>query len=521
MMAVSIRACLLSLVSVMFSAVKVRAESPAIRSGTGWAIHAQREPGDWTKLIAGGNLIAKKMVTSEAAPNDHNTGSELLHLTDGVLAGADGRMWSDKQATIFADLGATQPIDSVVIRLLGGAAQNAPEFPDEIRVLLSDDGLEYHLAASRHKRGLDDLSADSYSLPEEKIAWVHNFRLPVKQKARHVAVQVLHTKQYIVSDELAVVKGADSLPAFQPKSDTRVALVTDGVAFMPVWGNVQPICQNLPLRSRLEKQDARSGDKFDKPCKILLDLPETLKFATAGITPTEVKHDGRTFRRYTINWAGEGTDFLLQSLLPAGEVDVLYTSGDSGNGPENERRIAWKSLFIPPARVPKRLHVSLSWAESVRLYKTWPDYLQAQRHLGFNAIGTMPCYWQKKDIPEYQTTLKEIRRQGFQIVQIESSAGALEVDRKQQETLSIFADGIFTDICPAYRGQFYKKEHTPASGKAPSGFSPTSSSTTSRRTGAERQIPLCVSAAENGSSPASSKTGTPTAPRWAARFIST
>ena len=637
-----------------------------IRSGKGWAIHPQREPADWATLVAGGNLVAKKLVRTEAAPNDHNTGSELLHLTDGVLAGAEGRMWSDKramgwayqpyvrlkfdlgkservgqvvmrlqviskdstlpgtitvslsddghefspvrklsvrtkpdddaaatyeslpfdppgiyavvldvgyqarfvqldfalrgtmvtdelaivpaagevkpippppvvtieyrdyvfdrrdqfrkmiapgnllagrdlryspqptqylniddddprqltdgkfserieetiwfdrtcvgwqgppQATIFADLGALQPIDSVVIRLLGGAAQNALEFPDEIRVLLSEDGVEYYLASSRHKRGLDDLSADAYSLPEEKIAWVHNFRLPVKQKARHVAVQILHKKQYIVSDELAVVRGADNLPAFQPQPDTRVALVTDGVAFMPVWGNVQPICQNLPLRSRLEKQDARSGDKFDKPCKILLDLPETLKFATAGITPTEVKHDGRTFRRYPINWAGEGTDFLLQSLLPAGETDVLYTSGDSGNGPENERRITWKSLFIPPARVPKRLHVSLSWAESVQLYKTWPDYLQAQRHLGFNAVGTMPCYWQKKDVPEYQATLKEIRRQGFQVVQIESPAGAIEVDRKQQETLSIYANNKFEDICPAYRGQFYQKEH--------------------------------------------------------------
>jgi hypothetical protein len=103
-----------------------------------------------------------------------------------------------------------------------------------------------------------------------------------------------------------------------------------------------------------------------------------------------------------------------------------------GNGPENERRIAWKSLFIPPARVPKRLYVRLSWAESVQLYKTWPNYLRAQRHLGFNAVGTMPCYWQKANVPEYQTILKEIRKQGFQVVQIESPAGAIEVDRGER-----------------------------------------------------------------------------------------
>lgn len=643
-----------------------RARAEAIRSGTSWAIHSQREADDWAELIADGNLVAKKLVATEAPPNDHNTGSELLNLTDGVLAGAEGRMWSDKramgwayqphvrlkfdlgksepigqlamrlqviskdntlpgaitvslsddgatfspvrklslrakpdddpattyeslpfdppdiyavvidvgyqarfvridfalrgtmvtdelaitpakgevkpippppvvateyrdyvfdrrdqfremiapgnllagrelryspqptqhlniddndprqltdgkfsewideaiwfdrqcvgwqgppQATIFADLGAPRPIDAIVIRLLGGAAQNALEFPDEIRVLLSDDGVQYHLAASRHKRGLDDLSADAYSLPEEKVAWVHNFKLPVKQKARYIAIQVLHKKQFMVSDELAVVKGADSLPAFQPKPETRVELVTDGVAFTPVWGAVQPICRNLPLRSRLEKHDARSGDKFDKPCKILLDLPETVKFMTAGITPTEVKHEGRAFQRYAINWAGEGTDFLLQSLLPEGATDVLFTSGDSGNGPENQRRIVWKSLFIPPARVPKRLHVSLSWAESVQLYKTWPDYLKAQRHLGFNAVGTMPCYWRDSDVPEYQKILKEIRQQGFQIVQIESPAGAIDIDRKQPETMSIYGKGRFEDVCPCYRGQYYRKEH--------------------------------------------------------------
>lgn len=97
-----------------------------IRSGKGWAIHAQREPEDWTKLVAGGNLIAKKLVRTEAAPNDHNTGSELLHLTDGVLAGAEGRMWSDKRAMGWAyqpyvrlkfDLGKSERVGQVVMRL--------------------------------------------------------------------------------------------------------------------------------------------------------------------------------------------------------------------------------------------------------------------------------------------------------------------------------------------------------------------------------------------------------------------
>ncbi len=423
------------------------------------------------KLIAPGNLLVGKTLKYAPAPTQYLTvdDDDPKQLTDGKLGERiEEVVWFERgcvgwqgppQAVIFADLERVQPIESVVVRLLGGAAQNALEFPDEIRVLLSDDGQSYHLAAARHKRGFDDLSAEAWSLPEVKIAWVHNFVLPVKKQARYVAIQILHKKQFIVSDEIAIVRGADSLPRFTPQADTRVTLVTEGVAFTPVWGNVLPVCQNLPLKSRLQKEDARTGAEFDKPCKVLFDVPDTLKFTAASSEPTDVMHEGRRFKRYTFNWAGEGTEFYLQSTLPAGQTDVLYTSGDSGAGPQNERRIEWRSLFIPPARVPKRLHVSLSWAESTQLLKTWPGYLEAQKHLGFNAVGTMPCYWVRADVPKYQAALQEIRKAGFQVVQIESPAGAVDGDREQPETFSIYSHTKNADICPAYRGQFYQKEH--------------------------------------------------------------
>ncbi|MGE0608246.1 MAG: discoidin domain-containing protein [Pirellulales bacterium] len=425
----------------------------------------------YRQMTAAGNLLLGKPLRYSPAPTQYLTvdDDDPLQLTDGNFCErVDEAIWFERGcvgwqgpplATIFADLGEVQPIDSVVMRLLGGAAQNALEFPDEIKVLLSDDGLEYFEAAARHKRGLDDLSADGWTLPENKIPWVHNFRLPIGQRARYVAVQIAHKKQFIVSDEMAVVKGADDLPLFQPDAEKRVVLVTEGVAFLPVWGNVQPVCQNMPLRSRLQKQDARVGDQFDAPCQILLDLPDTLQCLNAGLEPVEVLHEGRKYLRYTIKWAGEGTELYLQSLLPAGETDVLYTSGDSGNGAENERPITWRSLYIPPARVPKRLHVSLSWADAPTLYKTWPNYLQAQRHLGFNGVGMQPCYWPESVVPEYQKILKEIRGQGFKLIQIESPAGAVAGDREHEETKTRMADGKFGDVCAAYRGQYYQKEH--------------------------------------------------------------
>ena len=425
----------------------------------------------YLKMIAPGNLILGKRLRYSPVPTQYLNVDEAdpAQLTDGKFGErTDERIWFERGCvgwqgpslmTIFADLEQPEPIGSVVIRLLGGAEQNALEFPDEIKVLLSHDGESYYQVAARHKRGLDDLSAEAWDLPEEKLAWVHNFQLPVGRKARYVAVQLRHQKQFQVSDEMAVVKGPDTLPTFQPDPAKQVVIVTEGVAFTPVWGNVIPVCQNLPLRARFLIQDARAGAAAKEPCKLVLDLPDTVKFVVPADQPaSEVTHEGRTFKRYVINWTGEGTDFFLQSLLPPGKTDVLYTSGDSGNGPKNERKITWRSLFIPKARVPKRLHVSLSWQEAPWLYKRWPDYIAAQKHLGFNAVGMQPCYWREANVPEYQKALAAIRAGGLKLIQIESPAGALAPDRTQEEIKSILPGGKFGHTCPSYRGQYYQKE---------------------------------------------------------------
>ena len=73
-----------------------------LRSGKDWAIYALAAPADWRSLIQSGNLAAGKPVQAEPVPNDWNTGSDLGQLTDGVLAGAEGRMWSDKRAVGWA-----------------------------------------------------------------------------------------------------------------------------------------------------------------------------------------------------------------------------------------------------------------------------------------------------------------------------------------------------------------------------------------------------------------------------------
>ena len=297
----------------------------------------------YQKMIAPGNLILGKTLRYSPTPTQYLNidDDDPQQLTDGKLGvRVDERVWFERGCVgwqgpplmnIFADLGQAKPVGSAVIRLLGGNEQGSLNFPDEIKVLLSNDGKAYYEAASRHKRGLDDLSETAYGLPEEKLAWVHNFQLHVGRRARYVVVQILHQKQFAVSDEMAIVKGPDDLPDFEPEPSKKVVIVTSGVAFPPVWGKVS-VCRNMPLRARLAIQDARPGAGRKKPCKLVLDLPETLRFVTEGYTPTEVKHEGRMFSRYVINWRGLGTDFYLQSLLLARKTDVRRPSRSSPAG---------------------------------------------------------------------------------------------------------------------------------------------------------------------------------------------
>ncbi|MCE5239387.1 discoidin domain-containing protein [bacterium] len=423
----------------------------------------------FSKLIAPGNLAAGLTLRYAPQPDYRLTtdGTDPANLTDGQFGErTDEKIWFEKRAvcwqgaplvSLFADLGQVQPIASVVGRFLGGKEQGGLTFPDELRVLLSTDGNDYYQVVARHRRGLDDASAEAYDLPEEKVAWVHNFVLPVGYRARYVVLQALHQKQFICADEVAVVKGADTLPDFTPAVGKRVTIVTSGVAFEPVAVERVPIA-TMPLRCKLALQDARPGESFGKPCKLVLDLPETVRMDSAGYTPGTVTHAGRSFQRYQVDWKGEGTDFRLQSLLPEGKTDTLYTYGDCGQGPENERQITWESIVIPAARLPKRLHMTLAWVGSEGLVETWPGYFAAMKHLGFNGVGFFPRYWSDQTRDKNIAAVAEARRQGLAIIQNESPSGALSADRRQPETHSQFVDGKTGDFCPAYRGQYYQKE---------------------------------------------------------------
>lgn len=423
------------------------------------------------EMIAPGNLAEGLELSYAPRPGYRLTTNETdaLDLTDGQFGQrSDERIWFEPVAvawqhsptvTIFADLGAEQPIDAVVIRLLGGGEQGGLVFPDTIRVLLSPDGDAYYQVAERHKRGLDDLSPTAWDLPEEAIAWVHNFRLPVGLRARYLAVQLEAQKQFICSDELAVVRGADDLPAFAPDERQRVTIVTEGVAFSPLHA-VDAICHNRFIRLKVATTDARAGDEYGRPCTLLLDLPDSVELAGREVANSTVQHEGREFTRYELPATrGRPVEVYLRTSLPVGERDVLYMYGDAGDGPQNERRVTWESIEIPTARPAPRLDISLAWMGISNWYDGWPDGITNMREMGFNALGTFPRYWDEANLAHYQEALAAARAQGMKIIINESPAGAEAGDRGNDEIRSVLADGPGRGVCPSYRGQYYQKEH--------------------------------------------------------------
>ncbi len=423
------------------------------------------------EMIEPGNLIEGMELRYAPKPNYRLTTGEtdLLDLTDGAFGNrSDERIWFEQPAvcwqhsalvTIFMDFDAAQPVDSVVIRLLGGGEQGGLVFPDEVRVLLSEDGENYSQVSERHKRGLDDVSPTAWDLPEEGVAWVHNVRVPVGMTARHVAVQIEAQKQFICSDEMAVVRGADDLPAFRPEMGSPVTIVTEGVAFGSHHA-VHPFCANRPIRTKIAITDARAGDAWNGPCTLLLDLPDTVIMHTEDLETSKVEHDGRQFTRYAIPCnRGRTSEFFTQSELPAGERDVVYMYGDAGDGPQNERRIEWEAIEIPTARTCERLEVSLAWQGAGHWYDLWPDGIRHMKEMGFNALGTFSRYWKEEDVESRQEALADARAAGMKIIQNESPAGAMSGDRKNEEIMSVLADGPGRGRCPSYRGQYYQAEH--------------------------------------------------------------
>ena len=179
----------------------------------------------WTQRTQGSNLALGKKCQLVPDTDYHLTKSDTdpFDLTDGKFASrTDERLWFYKgtvgwyhglgHSFIKIDLENVEPVEKLVIRLLGGSDGNF-KFPKKMTVHVSKDGKLYHEANSIQKLApgeKEQCDWKRYYYIEEDLhwgkAWTYPFELSVNAEARYIILEIKAETASIFSDELVVIK---------------------------------------------------------------------------------------------------------------------------------------------------------------------------------------------------------------------------------------------------------------------------------------------------------------------------
>ena len=422
-------------------------------------------------------LSAGKPCTFSPAPNYSLTArgdTDGADLTDGRLTERpDQHLWFESHAVgwsykpvanVRLDLGQVQPIGEVVIRLQGGSPQPGIDFPGFVKLLVSDDDVNYYQVAEYSKWGRgDDVK---YSLPAtEGKAWVHPLRFAdLKTRGRYVGF-VLGCSGLTCADELYVY-GGDHDPA---KVKLDPAQLRDFSVSRPQVAFVKPalvLTSNLATPQPLGLLDA-SGVK--RQVTLNLETPKGVEMLVGGVGEAKVETaaveklpGGGT--RYALTTSIPGTTIMpwgklmMQAKLPNGTQTSLRYWLDWGEGKSNPVTIAATVAELTPAPRCKRMMMALGWWD-LGSTKAWPDGLKAAETIGLNTLSTFTM-WMKPDDTQLWDFADQARQQGFKMLDVDSTwHQMLSRHKGEKEFFCQFGDRTTgKSFCPSYRGPLYAEE---------------------------------------------------------------
>ena len=451
----------------------------------------------WYSRIQGENLALNKPVRFATKPDYWTTlkgGTDGKDLTDGRICGGDGESevlmfhpqavgWF-KSAThginLLIDLGAVRSVEKVVIRVYGGARMPNQILPSRLEALVSVNGTHFYRTAALTKLmpGEKD-QADwehSYYVPEQGEPFSYPFELTVKTEARFVGLRLTGHSDFVFSDEVAVIAGADSPKDDLYTEDNRTPFFLSGLVFRP-QKNVMYISTNINTPHFFIASDLRGGSsgeavKAANDTRWVIEMPREVEliscpWGTPIVEATE--EDGRPRSRFVFGRQPSGRSaFYFQvakgKALPEDAYAVFY--GLASDCEPNRVRVPVNPLVIPEVPRLEALHTSLAWT-MIDEQMSYPGFFKAWRHLGFNTVSTFPRYWTEPG-PGYwhgQVTedrkafLREARSLGFKVLHNESPFRPLHGKRtRYPEVLSRLPDGKTGDMCPSYRGRYYGEE---------------------------------------------------------------
>ncbi len=417
----------------------------------------------WQKLTEGENLASGLEFKFNLPCNWYicQEGENGLELTDGELNmtekytiwfSRDVAAWTGTdRVNLWVDLGQAQPIDRVVVRVQGRPL-NAPRIAE---IYASDDGETWQILNTYQQGPID--AEGAYYLPQAG-AYVFPLAMEAKVKARYVGMRLFLWSRHLVIDEIAVMKGADELPALAMADKPEKFFHQQGIAPFFVR-DVIPVTADVGTLTYLHYNDPGLDEEAD--LKIVWDLPPEVELQLAedsSVVKEQIIRDGVTYNRYMISpnrrSRRAGALFPRASARPGTESRSYL--GASVNGEiQNMRLFPLQVIEFPNATPPKRLHTSLCWGG----WFTYPHDPALHKRLGLNAIGCFPRYWGKdwwknpETAADQLADLKLAQDAGIDVVMNLGYVHAL----KAEETRCVLPDGPAEFLCPSYRGEKYQE----------------------------------------------------------------
>ncbi|MCC6424383.1 MAG: hypothetical protein IT447_12975 [Phycisphaerales bacterium] len=445
----------------------------------------------WYKIATSTeNLALHKQVVFSPIPDDTLTSDENdpYDLTDGKLsAREDDRLWFEKDAVgwkyasngvnMQIDLGAVQPVGRVAIRFLGGAEQRGLLYPNEIRIVGSDDGVHYYTIATQRKllpseKILAQKDPESYFFfPEPGVAATETFVLGVHRNVRYIGLTVVADGDWVFTDQIAILKEVKPEQA-KSLSDglTPTQFIIKGIAMVPRQEEMV-ITTNIQTPNYFLFRDARKNKTPN--VRFYMDLPDCL-----NVVPTRGKAvANNTPNKGITRWVVE--DFYDPKIaepywsmyitlkdgrtLPKEAIAVLSSDDPASGG--NVVKVPLRAVEIPVVPKIDRLVVSMTWMQELI---TWarkssepqiPNIYHAFAQMGFNMVPSFPRYFSESELPILRKMIEDARAQGLKIDYNESSFHTMTTRHADKPEIYNIVDGKQGKyVCPSYTGQYYQED---------------------------------------------------------------
>lgn len=454
---------------------------------------------EWFEKTKGENLALGREVWFSKKPNWSYTTrkDDPLKLTTGKLSereddrllwAKDAVGWRDSGPILMlVDLGEKQPVGRVAARFLGGSEYPMFAFPKAIEVVASDDGKTFYRLSRLAKLlpGEKDLSdwKQTYYLPEDQKTYVHTFTFDVDVKAKVIGLNVELPGTFLVTDQLAVLRGSNPHPP-QPSEvpgAVRFEAHTDTLAFIPRKKELV-VTTNLVTPTWLTLVENRPENKRTPFASLVFELPKEIELLEGSIGKIEPPREGENVE--TLRWTVSNLDVRKQNNGMTGYGPFYLKLREGSAWPDNAKAVlitkdgdretcrveaALRPVEVPAAGEFKNASISLGWMTEP-FAMAWPGFLKNYRALGFNTLPTFPRNYAKgktgdsyyREYPESEKLafIEQARQSGFRILYNESPFHVLVGNKAKSnpEILNQVHGKPGRHLSPVYRGELYREE---------------------------------------------------------------